>query len=305
MGVTRTSLLSGPAVASYAGHTFFARDGILVSPALDLAAVGSDANGVLDDSVFNSPVTIRFVPSAPARDLVALYPHLQGAPGVSLFGAADVPLVLTAANGVRLSFAAVAITQMPDLVLGAGGAVAGTVSFLALGLRSLGVTAADRLVAIDSAAMPVWPGGSPGLSDDYLLTWGGAPWAGLRSRDGVRVRFALTSAPVLSDANALLDVTLEQLKVEVRLVPESPGGPAEADVVAALQLQGVAPGRLLSSDAEALVVSGEALSVTLPEAQLVGAELDFAGTRPRVGELVFAAGRAFLAAAEPLAVVEG
>ena len=62
----------------------------------------------------------------------------------------------------------------------------------------------------------------------------------------MRVRFALTTEPVLSDANALLDLTLAKLDVEVRFMPESPGGPAEADVISALQLQGVAPGRLLS-----------------------------------------------------------
>jgi len=304
MGVTRTTLLSGPAAATYNGHTFFARDGILVSPALELAAVGSDANGLLDESVFNTPVTIRFTPSAPARDLVALYPHLQGAPGESLFGAVDMPLVLTAANGVRLTFAAVAITQMPDLVLGASGPVAGTVTFLALGARSLGVTAADRLVTIDSATMPTAASGTPQLSDDYVLTWGSAPWAALRSRDGIRVRFALETRPVLSDANALLDLTLAALAVEVRLVPESPGGPAEADLVAALQLQGAAPGRLLSAEAQALTIAGNALTMTLPEAQVVSAELDFGGTRPRVGEVVFAAGRAFVGTAEALATVE-
>jgi hypothetical protein len=303
MTITRTTLLAGPAAATYAGHTFFARDGILVSPALELDVVGSDANGVLDASAFNTPVTIRFVPSAPAADLLALYPHLQGAPGESLFGTADVPLVLTAANGVRLTFAAVAITQMPDLTLGASGAVAGTVTFLALGARSLGVTAANRLVTIDSATMPVTASGSPRLSDDYVVTWGAAPWAALRSRDGVRVRFALTTAPVLSDANALLDLTLAKLEVEVRFVPESPGGLAEADVISALQLEGEAPGRLLSNEAEALTVAGDELRVTLPEAQLTAGALDFAGTRPRVGEVVFAAGRAFLETAGPLAEV--
>jgi hypothetical protein len=275
----------------------------LVSPALELEAVGSDANGVLDESVFNTPVTIRFTPSAPASDLVALYPHLQGAPGESLFGAADMPLVLTAANGVRLTFAAVAITQMPDLTLGAALPAAGTVTFLALGARSLGVTAADRLVILDSATMPAAASGTPELSDDYALTWGGAPWAALRSRDGIRVRFALKTAPVLSDANALLDLTLAELAVEVRLVPESPGGPAEADLIAALQVQGVAPGRLLSNEAQALTIAGTVLTVTLPEAQVVRAELDFAGTRPRVGEVVFAAGRAFVETAQAMAEV--
>jgi hypothetical protein len=305
MGVTRATLLSGPATALYMGHLFWATDGILVSPALELEAVGSDVNGVLDESVFNTPVTIRFTPSAPAVDLVALYPHLQGAPGESLFGAADVPLVLTAANGVRLTFAAVAITQMPDLTLGAAGPVAGTVTFLALGARSLGVTVADRLVTIDAGTMASPPSGTPELSDDYVLTWGAAPWAALRSRDGIGVRFALATAPVLSDANALLDLTLAELAVEVRLVPASPGGPAEADLIAALQLQGAAPGRLLSTDAQALTIVGNTLIVTLPEAQVVRADLDYAGTRARVGEVVFKAGRAFVESALALAEVTG
>jgi hypothetical protein len=303
MSITRTTLLSGPAAALYNGHTFFARDGILVSPALELDAVGSDANGPLDATVFNTPVTIRFTPSAPPADLVALYPHLQGAPGTSLFGNADTPLVLIAANGVRLTFAAVAITQMPDLTLGARGAVAGTVTFLALGARSVGITSPNRLVTIDESTIPAAPSGTPGLSDDYVVTWGATPWATLRSQDGIRLHFALTTTPVLSDANALLDLTLANLAIDLRFVPESPAGPAEADVIAALQLQGTTPGRLLSNEGQPLTVTGDSFSITLPETQLTRAELDFAGTCPRIGELVFAAGRAFLQTAEALAEV--
>ena len=138
MSITRTTLLGGPAAATFGGHTFFAQDGILVTPALELEAVDSDAQGVLDATVSGAPVTIKFTPSAPFADLIALYPCAAGAPGTSLFGSADAPLVLMAANGVRLTFSAVAITQMPDLALtnrrsgggrgdvpGAGGAVAG------------------------------------------------------------------------------------------------------------------------------------------------------------------------------------
>jgi hypothetical protein len=302
MGVTRTTLLSGPAVASYGGHNFWARDGILVSPALELAPVSSDAQGVLDASVFGAPVTIRFVPSAPARDLVALYPHLAGAPGSSLFGATDVPLVLTAANGVRLTFAAVALTQMPDLALGARGPVAGTVTFVALPARGASVANANRVVTFDTATLPAAPLTSPQLTDDYVLTWGGAPWAALRARDGFRVSFALRIQPVLSDANAVLDFTLAELAVEVRLVPASPGGPAEADALAALQVAAAA-GRGLSEGEEPLSIKGSSLAVTLPEAQVVRADLEFAAGKGRVGECVFASCRAFLQAAVELAEV--
>jgi len=303
MGVTQTTLLSGPAVASYNGHNFWALEGILVSPALELAAVSSDAQGVLDATVFGAPVTIRFVPSAPARDLVALYPHLAGAPGSSLFGAADVPLVLTAANGVRLTFAAVALTQIPDLTLGARGAMAGAVTFVALPARTSSVANPHRVVTIDTATLPAAPLSSPQLTDDYVLTWGGAPWTALRAREGFGVSFALRTKPVLSDANAVLDFTLEELAVEVRFIPASPGGPAEADALSALQVSATA-GRALSDGAQSLSIKGSSLSVTLPEAQVVRADLEFAAGKGRLGECVFASCRALMEAALPLAEVE-
>ena len=96
MPVTRTTLLSGPAAATFGGHTYFVQNGILVTPALELDAVDSDAQGVLDATVTGVPVTIKFAPSAPFADLLALYPYAMGTPGMSLFGSADMPLVLVA-----------------------------------------------------------------------------------------------------------------------------------------------------------------------------------------------------------------
>ena len=311
MGVTRTTLLGGPATASFLGHTFYAQDGILVTPALELGPVDSDAQGQLDATVSVAPVKIQFSPNAPFADLIALYPFLEGAPGTSLFGASDTPLVLTAANGVRLTFGAVAITQMPDLRLSSRGAVAGAVTFLALGARSLPVTAANRLVTIDTVTPPAITAIAPQLSDDFEITWGAGgtgsgagsgPWVNLQSLDGVTVKFAMKTSPVLSAANALLDVTLDSLTVTASFTPVTPNGPVEADVFAGLQAQGSLPGRLLSQGAQALQVAGEHLFLQLPLAQLTRGPLTFDATHPRVGELVFTATRALLMA-EP--VLEG
>ncbi len=291
MGVTRTTLLAGPAAAIFGGRTFFAQDGILVSPALELDEVESDANGWLDESVIEAPVTIKFTPSAPFADLMALFPWLGGEAGASLFGTEDAPLVLIAANGVRLTFAAVAVMAMPDLHLTTRGPVAGAVTFLALGARSMPVSAMNRVVSIDIAEVPVAPGGTPQLADDFAVSWGGAPWLNLRSRDGVKIHFELTTKPVISDANALLDLTLERLAVEVRFMPSSPGGPGEADVFGALQVQGAWPGRLLSAGAFPLEIAGEHLSVRLPLAQMVRGDLVFDAVRGRVGELMFVGDR--------------
>ena len=298
MPVIRTTLLSGPAAATFGGHTFFAKDGILVTPALELEAVDSDAQGVLDATATFAPVTIKFTPSAPFADLIALLPYTMGTPGMSLFGAADMPLVLVAANGVRLTFSAVAITQMPDLTLTSSGSVAGAVTFLALGARSLPITAANRLVTIDTAEFPALPTTPPQLADDFEIAWRGAPWVTLRARDGVRVRFAMKTSPVMSAANALLDLTLDSLTVTASFVPATPGGPDESDVFEALEAQGSLPGRLLSAGAETLDIAGQHLWLRLPLAQLTQGPLTFDAVHARVGELVFTADRALLEVGE-------
>jgi hypothetical protein len=307
MSITRTTLLGGPAAATFNGHTFFAQDGILVSPGLELKAVDSDTQGVLDETVSSGPVTIKFKPTALFADLLALYPSAMGALGSSLFGVEDSPLVLTAANGVRLTFAAVAVLQMPDLTLTARGPVAGAVTFLALGARSIGLTAANRMMAIGTGTMPTAPSGTPQLADDFSITWGGAPWVNLRSRDGVRMRFVMTTRPVLSAANAVLDVTLERLEVRASFTPASPGGPAESDLIAALQLQGAnaLPGRALSATAQTLTVAGEQLEVQLPLANVTGGALAFDATQGRLGELTFAAQRALLSSEALVTVSNG
>jgi len=310
MPITRTTLLGGPAAATFNGHTYFAENGILVTPALEIDAVDSDAQGLLDATVTSAPVTIKFTPAAPFADLIALYPCTMGTPGMSLFGSADTPLVLVAANGARLTFSAVAIIQMPDLTLSTNGTAAGAVTFLALGARSLPITAANRLVTIDTAEFPSLPTTPPQLADDFKITWGaggtgsGAPWVKLRARDGVKVHFAMKTSPVVSAANALLDLTLDSLAVEARFVPGTPGGPMEADVLEALQVQGTLPGRLLSAEARTLDVAGEHLWLRLPLAQVTQGPLTFDAAHPRVGELVFTAGRALLGAeAAPEALV--
>jgi hypothetical protein len=305
MPVTRTTLLSGPAAATFNGHTFFAQNGILVTPALELDAVDSDAQGALDATATFAPVTIKFAPTAAFADLLALYPYLDGTPGLSLFGSSDTPLVLVASNGVRLTFSAAAIAQMPDLSLTSQGATAGAVTFLALGARSLPITAANRLVTIDTAEFPAPPSTPPQLSDDFEITWGGASWVNLQAQDGVTVRFAMKTRPVMSAANALLDVTLDSLAVTASFTPGTPDGPMEADVFAALQAQGAGalPGRLLSQGANALNIAGEHLYLRLPLAQLTQGPLTYDAVHPRVGELVFTATRALLGAdstAEPL-----
>ena len=301
MPVTRTTLLTGPAAAIFNGHTFFAHDGILVSPALETDAVDSDANGAIDGTVSGTVMTIRFTPSAPFADLLALCPHLQASLGASLRGSSDIPLVLIASNGVRLTFTTVAIIEMPELTLTNRGPVAGAVTFLALGARGAGLTSANRFLTIDTASIPLAPRETLQLADDFVVTWGGSPWLNLRARDGVKIRFALKTRAVLSDANALLDVTLEQLEVEVRFIPATPEGPAEGDLVAALQLQGAdaLPGRSLSATASSLDVAGDHFFIRLPLAQLMEGELAFDAMRGRLNELRFTATRALMGTETP------
>jgi hypothetical protein len=110
---------------------------------------------------------------------------------------------------------------------------------------------------------------------------------------------------VTSDANGLLDLTLERLEVRASFVPASPGGPGEADLIAALQWQGAQslPGRALSQTGATLQIAGSAFSATLPLANVVAGGMSFEVGKPRVGEVTFLAERALLSVAEALAVL--
>jgi hypothetical protein len=116
----------------------------------------------------------------------------------------------------------------------------------------------------------------------------------------------MTSRPVWSDANGLLDMTLEKLEVRASFVPASPAGPAEADLVAALQWQGAnaLPGRPLSQTGESLTIAGTGFSVELPLANVVNGGMDFDFKNPRLGELTFLAERALLNAAEAMVILD-
>jgi len=156
------------------------------------------------------------------------------------------------------------------------------------------------LVTIDTAEFPALPSTPPQLSDDFEITWSSAPWMKLQALDGVKVHFAMKTSPVISAANALLDLTLDSLAVTASFTPGTPAGPVEADVFEALQVQASLPGRLLSAGAWTLDVAGDHLWLRLPLAQLTQGPLTFDATHPRVGELVFTAGRALLGTeAEP------
>jgi hypothetical protein len=128
------------------------------------------------------------------------------------------------------------------------------------------------------------------------MTWGAAPWMDLQAVDGVKIHLAMKTSPVMSAANALVDLTLDSLAVTASFTPGTPGGPVEADVFAALQVQAALPGRLLSAGARTLDVAGEHLWVRLPLAQLSAGPLTYDAVHPRVGELVFTATRALLGA---------
>jgi hypothetical protein len=130
------------------------------------------------------------------------------------------------------------------------------------------------------------------------VAWGASPWVKLKALNGVTVKFAMKARPVMSAANALLDLTLASLFVTASFTPGTPSGPAETDALEALQVAGIyaSPSRLLSAGARTLDIGGEHLWVQLPLAQLTEVPLLYDATKPRLGELVFTSTRALMAA---------
>lgn len=302
MAVSRSSILRGPAVVIFGGSTFYTKDDIQLDLSLGTFDVATSQFGKVDERVSSRATKVRFTPAGEWEALTVLWPYASSTIGASVFTATDVPLVIQTLDGKRLTFSAAAVTALPDIILSAGQTMIGAVEFTCIGTDATEWTGANSLVAVSSQAFSDTGFSSSGIkTQPYSAAWGGSsPWSSFQSMDGFRVSFDLALAPVETDSDGLVDMTLRDLAVRCRCRPM---GITEAQLITALKLQdtGNARGRSLNANSNSLVITGTGVSVTLTGAQMKGGGMEFGTTTPRIGEVEFVATRTFsTGVAQPL-----
>lgn len=295
MPIDRSTILRGPAIITYNGATFYSKGDITVELGLETFAVDTAAFGKVDERVTDRITKVRFTPDGQFEGLGVLWPYGSAAIGSSIFGATDVPLVIqTIADGKAITFNAAALTKMPDLELGATKTMLGEVEFTCLGTNNEAWTATSNLVSIAANAFADTSFSVAAiLTQAYTGAWGGAsPWSAITTSDGWKVGFSLGLTSVTTDADGMVDMTLESLEVTASCTPL---GITEANLVAALKLQGsgATRGRSLASGSSDLVLTGTGAVITLKGAQLKTGPMQFGRGALRVGELNWIATKTF------------
>lgn len=295
--IQRSTILRGPAVAQFNGATIFPQGDIAYGFGFETFTPGSSMHGALDERIADRFANVKFTPVGEWESLSVLWPYRTALIGTSLFTGTDVPLVIHTLSGTKLTAAAAAITQLPEIYFGAKKTMIGEVGFTCIGKDNTAWDSSDSFVKIEALAFPdaTWAQfdltkvvtGAPTIS------WGlGTPVAFVAS-EGVTVSFDLSYDWIETDAEGKVDATLGNLAVMAKFKPL---GVTETQVRDWLKIQdvgGLKRGMSLDTVGFDLTIANSLGTVVVKNAAIKTGGFKFGNTTLRHDELGFVAVRTF------------
>lgn len=289
MATTRQSIVRGPGTVTYSSVKLFDASGVTAEIDSATKDVPSSVSGTLDtiktDQV--GKVTLTPVCGLSAALLAVLYPDWLRRPAVgrSVFGASDVPLVVSSKAGTKVTFACAALTKPPELRLSPVETAFGAAEFTALLPNGkLPTDASSKLYKVEAAAYADGEPPRTGLTGlHYAATLGDL--AIPDTLDGWTVTVEPRLEPVATDSQGTVDYTLAGVDVTAKCTPL---GLSEAQILSALPaLRG--RGASIAGADDLVVKAAGGLTVTLRHASAVAGPLNWGAASLRAGELGFRA----------------
>ena len=271
--MSNPTIIPGPAIVKFGGHSFYSKGGIKVTLKRDTFTVSSDPHGQVDERLKSMMTEISFTPVgqiAAAADLAPYFPTLAGI-GKSIFnpgGAGDAALVIHTLSGQTITFARAALTKSPELNFKATDTLLGEMTFTALGKSATALTdAAYHAVLATTAFADTTFSADAITTARYLAAWGNAPYDAMIAADGIKLQIELKlSTPTEVDGFGVVDISLESITATATFAPANLTH-AQLDTMLAFQgAAAVLPGESLAKAGTDLVISSDALVVTLKKA---------------------------------------
>ncbi len=292
MSVDRTTLIGGPAKATWNGITMMTKSDIIPRLAPTLKAVETSFYGKVDKAVTNRVIKIPILLWGAYQDTSVLFPSsvLNPVIGTRIFGASDLPLVIQAKNGDQVTFHNAQITKLADLFLGVGNSIfAAACEFTAIIKNNTNPETANAYFTV--ATGTTYSEATTNFSKaNYKQQRYSAAWTGVtgltsfQAKEGWNINWNMELDPFDVDASGTVDMTLMDFSAQAKCIPV---GPAMADIEAKSAMQGSALGSLLSAGAANLAITGSGVSVTLNNAVITENGWAF-GVKPlRIGEVVW------------------
>lgn len=289
--IDRTTIITGPALVTYGGQSFWSKGDVTLKPIVGKVAVTTAAFAEVHGRINDKKVEVSFEPSGrfTAPLLAVLFPYAAMNIGASVYGPNDKVLVIHSRAGTKLTVPNAAITKLPNLRFGVSQTIQGAITFTGLLKNSTAPETAGAYWLVETAGYP----GDTGFSTAdiktlaYNSSWGaGAPWASFLTETGWDVSFNLSLASQMVDGLGTVDMTLQELKVEASGIPV---GPNETEVLAKMQQNQVMGSSYATADP--LNISATGVYFRLANAGLTDADLGWGSQRKRIGQCKWQATR--------------
>lgn len=302
----RTTIITGPALVTYKGSTFWSKGDVVLKPNYGRFDVNTARFGKVDTRFSDKQIDVSFEPDGRFTAALAavLWPYAATDIGASIYGTTDNALVVHGRDGVKITVHNAALTGMPVIRLGVSQTIQGNVKFTGLCAKNTDPTNAAAYYTIASQAYPGDTGWSAAaiLTKAYTSVWGAtAPWSSFATEAGWEIEFGLELAPQAVDGIGTIDMSLQGLSVTAKSIPV---GPTMAQVLTAMG-GNQALGSSLAEGANDLVISATGISVTVKKASLIDTDMNWGGAgKKRIGTTTWTANRTVTAGAlDPLYVI--
>lgn len=298
--ITRQNLVTGPARIVRGTGTVYSKSNFSVDIVKAQTPLVVDGLGQIDSLDEDALVSCQFNPegrwNAATRGF--LFPYLNPAVGLDIFGNADVPTVIHDSNAHIHTIIASAITQMPSLILSAAQTMIGQATIT--GVRGTGLDWNDASslythatsggTFVDAAFVP-----SDIKVQNYTGAWGAVAGFGTISTEaGWQIDFQTDIGFLKCDEVGTFKAILRGVIASARCTPTET---TQAQILAALDYQESASrrgkgGNALAADLTITGADGSAI-VVLKSAKLLTAGMRFGAGIVRNGELAWVATRNF------------
>lgn len=300
-GIDRTLILTGPALVTFGGQSFWSKGDVKVDFTNTYFAIGTAHFGDVDKRVSDRKVEVSFEPEGRFTTGLAavIWPYGATAIGASVYGDTDRALVIWARDGKKLTLPNASITAMPDIRLGVGATITGSIRFTGLLANETDPSSAGAYYALASESYPGDAGFTVGniRTSAYTAAWGETPpWDDFKTEAGWVLSFGLNLRPQMVDGLGTVDMTLAGLSVTAKARPV---GPDETDILTKM-LPETGLGNSIAAASANLVLTGNIAVATLYNAAITASGFEY-GAGKRLGDTTWEATRTITAGvADPL-----
>lgn len=282
----RTTIVRGPCKITYDTQTFYSKGGVSLTMTNSTFDKETDAYGIVNKAKTDFQVVVEFEPVGEIEALTVLFPYGNTTIGSSIYGSTDKPLVITAADATY-TITNAAVTQMPTIRCTANNTAFGSVQFTGIIDKSGNPNAlADYYSVGAGASIGATFDASKIVTAPYTATLGSLNFY---SEAGFEIGFDLSLNPVTVDGMGTVDMSLQNLGVNITCIPT---GIAENSFDTYFGSLDVGED-LATASLDISTTTTGGLNFDCPAVQIIDLQKRFSPTDNRLGQLTLAARRNF------------